>query len=378
MEQHGDYQCLDKDGGLDCLMQATPPGTAKWFNTELSTDGEVNDVRPPRSEKLKFWMEYAFRWTPNLKKVDRQVSVEIVGQPGIMDIVKAQTTRVGTYPCPTDQKNLMWFTGLMPSTGTMTHSRMHAHASIFHSAYMFSATPEELGLDDPKFMPVKSYIPLDLKDLGYNTIDGLVERVFDNFEKSIKKNPSKPPKLICRVAVGGVIIDGFIYDRRPPMQCNDWSFKEGEPFTVLGFTQHQGFPVGAHDPDHVPEMSFNHVLFAIYMLDEPTRTSHFDLSFYSQTGFVFGTRSLPTFLDVLFMIFWYGGVLQASTQNQIHTWFLPVAVTLLLLLIGSMYLCIKRFCCGKKSVVAELKKFTGVEYVQLPVSDMEAEAEDGL
>ena len=36
-----------------------------------------------------------------------------------------------------------------------------------------------------------------------------------------------------------VEVNGFLYDRRPQIQCKEWEFKKGDDFTVLTFTKYQ-------------------------------------------------------------------------------------------------------------------------------------------
>lgn len=112
VEQHGDYQCLDKDGGLGCLMQTLGKGRGKWFNTPLSVDAEFNDVRAPRSEKLKFWVEFALRWTTDASKIKEQISFVGFSQPGKFDIAQQQTY-VLTYPAPTAYPTMLWYVVLL-------------------------------------------------------------------------------------------------------------------------------------------------------------------------------------------------------------------------------------------------------------------------
>lgn len=66
------------------------------FNAPLSVDLELNDVRAPRSEKLKFWFELALRWTTDKSKIKNQVSMNAFSQPGKFD-PKQQLTYVITY-----------------------------------------------------------------------------------------------------------------------------------------------------------------------------------------------------------------------------------------------------------------------------------------
>ena len=67
------------------------------FNTPVSVDGELNDVRAPRSEKLKFWVEFALRRTTDLSKIQNQISFIGYTQPAKFDPMQQQTYAL-TYP----------------------------------------------------------------------------------------------------------------------------------------------------------------------------------------------------------------------------------------------------------------------------------------
>ena len=87
----------------------------------------------------------------------------------------------------------------MDSAGTLINSRFHTHCAIFHSSYLIKATPAELGLDNPKFMPKYAYQPLDLSELGYNNIDDMASFLINHLDP-------KKSQLICR----GYYIQSFI------------------------------------------------------------------------------------------------------------------------------------------------------------------------
>ena len=52
------------------------------------------------------------------------------------------------------------------------------------------------------------------------------------------------PRLICYGATSNVPVDfptgTYKFDRRAPTHCDEWSFKPGEIFVVVGFNKHAG------------------------------------------------------------------------------------------------------------------------------------------
>lgn len=372
-EQHGDYQCLEENGGLDCLMKTWPEGSGKWFDVPLTIDGELNDVRPPRSEKLTWWLETAFRWTTDLSKVNEEISLIVIANPGTFNIAKQ--SNIFTYPTPTDKETMMWYTGKMPSDGKLFTNGVHSHAAVFHSMYFFKATPAELGLDHPKFMPVKTYVPLGVKELGYSSISSLATWIFNHLNEKSNLAQADSPRAICRSRSSFQEIDGFIYDRMPEVQCEEWEFKEGDDFVSVMFTKSKGFPKGPSDPNYFPPFVVNHAVWAFFFVDYKSPHSHVQFNQYTQTGFAFGNKAPPTLVDVLCLIV-NGGMVQHTSMVLINTITLPA---LLLLSVFIIYLLWKCKSLAKKNLCyknVNKKDTSDKKYIALALE--EAEASDDL
>ena len=56
-EHHGDYQCFQDEGGLDCLSETVPDGYGKLVTAPLQIEGDMNDVRACNSEVLEFYYQ---------------------------------------------------------------------------------------------------------------------------------------------------------------------------------------------------------------------------------------------------------------------------------------------------------------------------------
>ena len=79
----------------------------------------------------------------------------------------------------------------MFTDGTLISSHFHGHSAIFHSSYLIKASPAELGLDDPKFMPKYAFEPLDLSELGYDNIEEMATFLINHLDP-------KKSQLVCR------------------------------------------------------------------------------------------------------------------------------------------------------------------------------------
>ena len=60
---HGDDQCLDAEGGLNCAIQTMPDGYATFARVPLDVYHEFNDVRPANSPALHTYSTVALQLT---------------------------------------------------------------------------------------------------------------------------------------------------------------------------------------------------------------------------------------------------------------------------------------------------------------------------
>jgi hypothetical protein len=341
-EQHGDYQCLEEDGGEDCYLESNPPGMGRLFTKALDIEGELNDVRAPRSDKLVWWYETAIRWSPKVAAMTNQVSMKFIVGPGQIDIFN-QATYVQTYPTPTEAPTFYWYTGKMWTDGSLIRNKLHGHNSIFHSAYWINASPKELGLEDPKFMPEKTYKPQFIRDLGYDTIDSLATWVLDHLKSPANLKKAHPSRVICKGFVQGEIIDGFLFDRRAPCQCDEWDFRRGEDFTVISFSYHDGGPIGPHMPDVIPPTVPSHVHFVMQYLNKESGTSTFGMAAFTQTGEIANEQRRPGLYEKVLTTY-NGGMLQKSTADVLQSWWFQTIMALFwATLLGAPIL----YCCRR-------------------------------
>ena len=143
------------------------------------------------------------------------------------------------YVAPTDRESMIWYTAKSSTDGELLSSIIHSHSSIFHSSYFINASPKELGLDDPKFMPRLAFEPLYLKDIGFKNLEEAANFFIKRLDLKENQDKVHPPRVICRAHVSAAIVDGFIFDRRPQCQCDKWIFKEGDDITVITYSLHR-------------------------------------------------------------------------------------------------------------------------------------------
>jgi len=193
----------------------------------------------------------------------------------------------------------------MEVDGIMKRNKLHAHNTMFHSAFWFHGWPEDLGLDDPKFLPHMVYDPRILSEVGFDNFDALREFVLQKLAKAAEKHDAacdkmsgmsarivaecrrKRPKLVCQSWVQNedfvdpVSQKSFAYDRRAPACCRPWHFKEGDPFTVLAFLDPMKTPPGPWTPDTIPETGNMHIHW-VMSYDSLDNQSHYRASTHVQ------------------------------------------------------------------------------------------------
>ena len=150
-----------------------------------------------------------------------------------------QSTMVNTFKTPTTHDTFIWYTGRAHSSSTMIRMKMHVHNTVFKESYFFAATPKQLGMDGPNFLPKKGDTTYDCmrpEEHGFADNDAVKRHIFDHFEAYAGPEPA--PRLICRGVTDyeEVPFEGVDYpfDRRAPTWCEPWEITKGETYVVFG------------------------------------------------------------------------------------------------------------------------------------------------
>jgi hypothetical protein len=285
-EQHGDYQCTEEDGGTRCLLEDMPHGYGKLVTTDVTINGELNDVRPKGSPELEWYYQAAIRWVPKVKAKDlTPLSMHYFWSPGRLDLFD-QSTMVVTFKAPTAYDSMIWYTGTMHYSGTLIRGKMHTHNTIFKESLFFAGTPEEIGMLGSRFQPKgKVFDPIPLKDMKFESIDAAQTYILDAYHQHRSENPNSGVRLICKGDTNNediVFPSGtYKFDRRAPTWCGNWEFKKGDAFTAVGFNRHAGGPPGPHMPDRIPEWLPGHLHWFMFS-DTHDDSSHYEYGFYTQ------------------------------------------------------------------------------------------------
>eukprot|EP00602_Paraphysomonas_sp_CaronLab_P007625 CAMPEP_0185022866 /NCGR_PEP_ID=MMETSP1103-20130426/5566_1 /TAXON_ID=36769 /ORGANISM="Paraphysomonas bandaiensis, Strain Caron Lab Isolate" /LENGTH=649 /DNA_ID=CAMNT_0027555137 /DNA_START=113 /DNA_END=2062 /DNA_ORIENTATION=- len=310
LETHGDYVCVAEDGGNDCHVESFHEGYGKLITHTLGLEGEINDVRPHHSETLVWYWEIGARWVPKATTGPgaslKAMSLHNMAGPGTYD-PKVQRSFLFTFPTPSDRQSMFWYTGRLQNHGKMLRMKIHAHNTIFREAIIFAASPEQLGMTELNGFPMdKPHLPVDVVAAGFESNEALKRFLLLNLQRSQERYDALPsdqhrtnektcgypneacvvsrPKAICQSFAHLEIIDGFAFDRRQPTCCDPWEWPSGQVFTVVGFSEHQGYPLGPHAPDmkDIPPTLPGHVGYWLtYDSEETPEHSRWGYSLYN-------------------------------------------------------------------------------------------------
>jgi len=346
IEQHGDYQCFDEDGGIDCFFEKVPPGYEKVIDKPLDLEGEINDVRAPDSEPMTWWYQVVLHWHPRKRtSLLRPLSQHFIVGPGKMN-PKDQRHNVAVFPVRSQKHSVYWYTGRMDRDGVLARNKLHSHNTMFDRAFWFAATPAELGLDAPGFMPEVSYVPRLLHKVGFETVEDLQRYILARLAESAKRYDEectppgrcawKRPALVCQSWVSNMdFVDpvsgkAFAYDRRAPACCRRWRFHKGDQFTAVSFMAPMKTPAGPWKPDTIPAIANMHIHW-LMTYDSLDNVSHYSTAMYSQnpdTTLNFGDGSDPNVFPIIPLAFIHLFNNQGSLQephvgalNRLPTWY---------------------------------------------------------
>ena len=131
MGTHGENQCRDEEGGVDCYVRSAPLGIAHVERRPLGIVNSFNDVRPEGAVPLSSWLFVAVRVASS--PPDRRISLTY-----LMVRPPPYESR-GTYVIGTRLPSVSWHQGRVRAPmGSMIEAYFHAHAELVYDVWLFA------------------------------------------------------------------------------------------------------------------------------------------------------------------------------------------------------------------------------------------------
>jgi len=259
---HGDRQCTPDHGGVKCLGHAFPPGYGTRITDPLEIFGEIIDERRAGESSIDYRVEYAFRWTHDIRR-----GVGRTSQPIAFRQSKHETYKL--YPIDSrvflprddflmsftsmldlpsgDAEQLIWGEMRGAFNATMVQTWFHTHHAYTADIWLVPAAAAKLGLCSTPFYPYRISGGVEVMDLSAaNT--SLNEAMLHISARMKQLNED----IVCRLAQDSRFeaVDGVLYQRYRAAQCGAWSITEGKVYTLISFHRSMlktSVVVGMHD-----------------------------------------------------------------------------------------------------------------------------------
>ncbi|KAK3272744.1 hypothetical protein CYMTET_18976 [Cymbomonas tetramitiformis] len=299
--EYSDSACEDLGyaNSSDCHMQGYPDGWGIPIDQPLGWDAEISDVRPAGAPPMTLYIEVGVRFT---NRRLTPATVATLHHPWVFSLSGAGVKNAAFY-APANGTAVQFYTGVFSDSGTMLRAQFHAQPRHTEALWLLRGTLEDLGLSkapfnvnkDRPWIPfypemhgmliddVKVYLTKRLKvnqragEVGIPplpTLECLAERsLWYNRTYIFSGNNSSGNKT------GDDNITDFLdpsdtwsepmgkpWDRAFEVECfGEWAFRQGDPFTVVGFFRPQcadGCADAAElHPDGVPQQAIVHLTY---------------------------------------------------------------------------------------------------------------------
>jgi len=301
-ESTAPQQCASMDAAFHVFVDSPLP-----ISLPGSLSVMVNDVRPPRSPRLRWYMHVAWEHTSNAWKqggssnasappgrpADATLSLHSLHHQANASTGLAVDEAFDSLWIPPHQDSAFFYTGRLPRAGKLSphHTTFHGHSRFLQRAYLFQGTPEQLGLQPaPLQSPCENILP----QVGLADNRQLSRRLHE----AVERNAASGARLVCSVngvdfttAMGVEEAERVLFASPLPMRCDDWEFDEGTPFVAVSLNG----PLGAARVDLTTARSQQHSNWQLYY-HARDGGRHLTVQYYSTTaGVPFpGAQVTPT------------------------------------------------------------------------------------
>eukprot|EP00854_Cymbomonas_tetramitiformis_P002987 gene2987-3804_t len=324
--EYSDSACEDLGyaNSSDCHMQGYPDGWGIPIDQPLGWDAEISDVRPAGAPPMTLYIEVGVRFT---NRRLTPATVATLHHPWVFSLSGAGVKNAAFY-APANGTAVQFYTGVFSDSGTMLRAQFHAQPRHTEALWLLRGTLEDLGLSKAPFNVNKDrpWIPFYPEMHGMLIDD--VKVAHPTGQKQQRASRELLTELCCGLQVyltkrlkvnqragevgipplptleclaerslwynrtyifsgnnssgnktGDDNITDFLdpsdtwsepmgkpWDRAFEVECfGEWAFRQGDPFTVVGFFRPQcadGCADAAElHPDGVPQQAIVHLTY---------------------------------------------------------------------------------------------------------------------
>lgn len=144
MNNHGDSQCLERDGGVTCLEHRLPPGCAYIIHSPVGFHTEFNDVRYANASTMSSWVVIAMQFLPFGSQARQVVDVGF----GFGVTVGVPSNR-NTFLLQTDLIHVVWTncTYQKQVLNNLVEAYLHTHYVMVADLWLFRGTADSVFND---------------------------------------------------------------------------------------------------------------------------------------------------------------------------------------------------------------------------------------
>lgn len=144
MITHGDDQCVQSAGGVNCAIQRSPWGYATKVTLPLYLSADVNDVRAEGSAPLSWYLLIAIKGRPDDGQHKSWTQMRLRFKP-----TQARLGYFGSYLIPSNVTSVFWREGTFKVTAPVRWSYFHNHGTWgYEMLFYIGANSTQLRMNE--------------------------------------------------------------------------------------------------------------------------------------------------------------------------------------------------------------------------------------
>lgn len=192
---------------------------------DIDLEAVINDVRSNTTEPIKWYLLVAFQLSDD--SLCKPVSKYWFRHP--MTTLQSWDWW-GRYKVPSGP-SVTWWSGTMPQSGRMLKAWLHSHRAFYKEVLLLASSPENLHFSCSNYRIDQAR---SNGDYAVSADLNFTRAAFFRHGKVICQSEDPATPTAVEITGQSDITDGM-YDRRGWLQCSEWNFTKGSPWTIVAF-----------------------------------------------------------------------------------------------------------------------------------------------